>query len=181
MNPQLVTQINEMVEQLPDHIQSALGSFDWLNTVREVGVKYRLAGDQLDRFIIETAMVIAGAEDPGLYGANLKNHVVVSDEMVMKIIDDITVRILDPLDTEIARLTEGLTANELREALTANTPALPELVADEYYPDGVNMPDGMEWKPEPATADDTATDITFTVPTVSSVQKQHDVYHEPLE
>lgn len=181
MNPQLVNEINEMVSQLPDHIQSVLGSIDWLGAVREIGIKYRLAGDQLDRFIIETVMVIAGSEDPGLYGTNLKNHVVVSDDIAAKIIADICVRILEPLDTEIARLTDGLTANELREALAANTPALPGLVADEYYPDGVSLPDGVEWKPESTASNDLPADITVTAPVIVSTQKQPDVYHEPLE
>ncbi len=166
ITPELKTLIDEMITQTPDYVRDSLQSFDWLTAIEEVGIKYRLAGGQLNSFVSETAMVVLGVEDPGLFRSNLINHVVINGEIVDFIVEDLGIRVFDPLQKALEEVV-GDTPEVLRQKFEEER-QLEESVEVGELP-------AIDSSPRFTISDPSAP------PVVTSRKNTEDPYNEPLE
>ena len=129
--PKIQTIITEYKPLLPQYLQEAFDSFDWVSVCQEIAAKYRLTSKQEELFLAETIMVLFEITDAALYKVNIMNHIGLSEVITHNILMDVSTRVISRLQTELTRIV-GDSPEILRQQLFSGVDELPNSEVHPY-------------------------------------------------
>ncbi len=89
--------IQQHMNDLPQHIRTALEEFDWAQETLGIAHEYQLQIDQIDVFRNQTLLVILGIEPAKGYEKKLKSTMNISAELAEQLVQEANVRIFSEL------------------------------------------------------------------------------------
>jgi hypothetical protein len=133
---ELQEQIALYYSKLPKEAQESFSSMKWLETVRQIAIKYELNEGQISTLGTETTLVLLGIIHEAEYEAVLKNELRLAPETFSKIFSDISEKVLLEVRSQI---TEAYVQNitertpeqiQVEEKLSENFKKFPKSVQD---------------------------------------------------
>ncbi len=88
MNEETTKIIQEQFVKLPNDVQEAIKSFDWLDKVQDLAKKYSLRVDQAGEFQTETMLVLIGLTHPNDYAREVKARLGLDSATVTNLVTD---------------------------------------------------------------------------------------------
>lgn len=101
MDPGIKQTYDEYFAQLTPVHQQALQSIDWQTKTIELGHAYGLHIDELEDLIVETMLVLIGANTADQYPAELKERVPLPPAELDRLTDDIAAQVFTPIHDRI--------------------------------------------------------------------------------
>lgn len=101
MDPGIKQTYDEYFAQLTPVHQQALQSIDWQAKTIELGHAYGLHIDELEDLIVETMLVLIGANTADQYPAELKERVPLPPAELDRLTDDIAAQVFTPIHDRI--------------------------------------------------------------------------------
>lgn len=163
--------IQEEFKKLPPHVQRAITSVNWTQTLASLGKQYNLHIDQIGALQTETLLILFGLANPDEYGDSLNKELKLPINKLDELVTSINQAVFRPIRNQII-------IEEERDGEEAKVESHEELLrAVEVPPKTVNkliqgkLGGTME---------------TQSVSTDHSIKKapvniSHDPYHEPIE
>ena len=98
MTEKLKQIIQEEVMKLPKEMRDAINAFDWVKATEEIGGRLLLTENEINKFQLETLLVLVNLEYPHLYENNIENNVGVGKEKASQIARETYQKIFRPMD-----------------------------------------------------------------------------------
>lgn len=105
-------QLQKQYSILPEAVKEVVGSTDFYSTMIEIGKKYNLHTDQVNKLIEELSYVMYGLTKPIDFADNLHRYLAVSEDQANLITFDINERIFSKIRKELTELYNGIRPNE---------------------------------------------------------------------
>lgn len=112
MTEKLKQTIKEEMLQMPQEIQEAINSFDWVKVTEEIGKEFDLDENQINDFQAETSLAIMGLAALDFYATNIENHVETTKADAEKIASEAYQKIFAPIENILAEKAKNLIKNK---------------------------------------------------------------------
>lgn len=103
MTDKLKEIINRELFKLPKENQEAITSLGWENIAEEIGKKYLISENEMNDFLVETLLVLAGLQDFDAYQRHVEDNVGTSHAEAEKITNEAIEKIFMPIADKIER------------------------------------------------------------------------------
>ena len=90
-------QVNQALQQLPEHIQKTINEFPWAQETMSIGQHYGLSINQIDVFQLETLKVLVGLVRADQYQNQLRNLLGLPKEEAGQLVAEANNNIFSPL------------------------------------------------------------------------------------
>lgn len=97
MNEKLKKIISNEIIKLPKESQEVISSFGWESILKEIGKKFLLNENEIYQLQVETALILLGIAEEDLLSLNIENRVGISKEEAIKIAEEISQKIFNPM------------------------------------------------------------------------------------
>lgn len=93
----LQQKIKDEILKLPKVKQDAINSIDWIKKVEEIGQKFGLIEEEVEKLQLETGLILSGMVNLNDLPYDIQNRVGLNESDAEKIIDELFQKIFDPI------------------------------------------------------------------------------------
>ncbi len=97
----LQQKIKDEILKLPKINRDAINSVDWVKKTEEVGIKFGLIDEEIERLQVETGLILTGLVNLNNFSFNIQNEIQLKEDDLKKITDEITEKIFKPVAIKI--------------------------------------------------------------------------------
>ena len=101
MTEQLKKIIHDELVVLPEKVSKAINSVDWVEICNNVGLKYLLTDDEINKLQTEVLLVLINMEYLNDLKLNIENHIKTSKEAAEVMEKELTEQIFNPINNKI--------------------------------------------------------------------------------
>jgi hypothetical protein len=130
---ELQKNIAEAYLRLPENLQAAFSSMEWLEKLNEISKRYRLSEENNHTLGTETTLVLLGLVHPDEYEATLRTELKISPDGVEKIIKEINTEVLAAFRSDLTQTYEANIDTKLDERFSKLPTAVKKAVVTANY------------------------------------------------
>ena len=121
----LAQMIRDQFGKLPKVVQDAISSADVEKHLRDLATKHKLHLDQWETLENQVMLTLLGIQDSDDLKNNIKNEVVVPDEVAQELTDDISANVFEPVRAQLEQELADKTSAPAPAAVTVAEPVAP--------------------------------------------------------
>ena len=93
----LQQKIKDEILKLPKVKQDAINSIDWIKKVEEIGQKFGIIDEEVEKLQLETGLILSGMVNLNDLPYDIENRIGLNEDDVKKIIDELFQKVFDPI------------------------------------------------------------------------------------